>query len=406
MSVGAGPLSVLWLSYLPSLKLGGQRNLQRLVLGLDPARIRSAVVSPAEGELSFAMRAAGVSVHICPLNDFVLRRSYGRLTLQVARQTLREARALRAIIKEEQVKVVYADSPGHARYAWLATQGLDVRVLWHAQVSSPDSIWDATLAGCVDRVVAVSRGAASRFDQLPELPPERLEVLYNGVDLGRFRGIAAPDARERLYPGAPADATIAVFVGSLVQVKGTDELVVAAGKLAKTHPNLHFSIAGEGAPVYREALETYAKRSGARVHFAGFLENIEQILPAAELLVFPSYCEGLPLSVLEAMASGLPVIATDVPGSQELVDSSVGRLVPVRNIEALCGALAELAEAPELRRELGQRARERAARYTLGRCIEGFEATFLALAQQPPRSRLSRARWSGAAHSTWAGVLP
>jgi glycosyltransferase involved in cell wall biosynthesis len=394
MSLGSSPLSVLWLSYLPSLKLGGQRNLERLVTGLDPSRIRSAVVSPAEGELTVAMRAKGVSVHVCELHDFTLRRSRHRPSTRELWQTLREARELRAIIRREGAHVVYADSPAHARFAWLAGQGLDVRVLWHAQVSNPDPIWDATLAGCVDRIVAVSRGAARRFESMPQLSPDRLDIVYNGVDTDLFRGIASPDARERLYPGAPADAVIAVYAGSLVQVKGIDELVVVAAKLAADHPRIHFSVVGEGSPEYREELAAYVGRTGARVHFAGFSSGLELLLPAADLLVFPSYCEGLPLVVLEAMASGLPVVATDVPGSQEIVDHDVGRLVPVRNIEALAAAVVELSRDPDQRRELGARARERASRYTLGRCLERFESTFVEMSRRAPRARLSAARSS------------
>lgn len=378
---------MLWLSYLSSLKMGGQRNLQRLVSAMDSSRVRSAVVTPEEGELADAMRAIGVPAIPLRLGDFELRR-HGAGP-RAALKTIEATRALRRVLEDREIDVVYADAPSHARYAWLAAQGLDTRVLWHAQTSIEDPVWDATLARSVDRIVAVSKAVARRF---PDAPPERLEIIRNGVDTRRFDGEAKEGAREALFPGAPSDAVLVAYAGQISSEKGMDELVVVAGRLASEAPRVHFSLLGEGERVYVDALKEHAKRAGARVHFAGYTRELERVLPAADMLAFPSYGEGLPLAVVEAMASGLPVVAADAPGSNEVVDASVGRLVPVRRIDALANAIRELAADADLRRKLGAAARIKAvSEFSFERCAKEFERAFVDLANDAPRARWSRA---------------
>lgn len=381
-----GPVSVLWLSYLSSARMGGQRNLLQLSKRLDPSKIQSWIVPPEEGELADEARRQGLIVEPCLRGDFVFRKG----TIPTPRgsyRTLRRSMDLRALIKHSGAKIVYADAPPDVRHAWLATRGLDVRVLWHAQMSAPDPLWDAVNVQAADQILGVSEGVRERLRHLPGFMPERYKTIYNGVDTSIFRGEASQDAREQLFPGAPTEAVIGVYVGQISQSKGLDELIVAAAHISTKVPQLYLSFLGEGDKTYVDALKKKAAESGVRVHFGGFTHRLEHILPAAQFMVFPSYSEGLPLSVLEAMASGLPVVASDVTGNQDLIDATCGELVPVRRIEALAEAIVRQVSDGDRRRMQGAAAQKRAQnQFSLDRCVEHFQDALLALAEEPPRA--------------------
>jgi glycosyltransferase involved in cell wall biosynthesis len=209
-----------------------------------------------------------------------------------------------------------------------------------------------------------AQGDAPRAVRLGIARAEDLVVIGNGVNVDRF----APDhaarqlARARL--GLPDDAVVAVCVARLVREKGVLDLADAAVRVA--HPALHVllvgaALASDRTDVSPELDGHAAVRSlGSRWRRLGYRPDVEELLRAADIFVLPSYREGLPRSVIEAMASGLPVIASDIPACRELVDDATGILFPRGNVDALAGALDVLIADPGRRRAMGATARERA----------------------------------------------
>lgn len=194
----------------------------------------------------------------------------------------------------------------------------------------------AGLARC-DRVFAVSAALASRLVQIG-VPAARVQLNYNGVDTARFRPQSRVQARSAL--GVPAAAQVVLFIGNLLPAKGAFDLLEAFARLAQW-PQLQLVYVGDGPA--RDGLVGRAAALGLadRVRLAGKIPHAElpAWLAAAHLLCLPSHNEGVPNVVLEAMACGVPVVATRVGGIPEVVPEVAGLLVPPRDSEALRRAL-------------------------------------------------------------------
>lgn len=191
-------------------------------------------------------------------------------------------------------------------------------------------------------------------------------IIGNGVDTDRFAPDPSTRAEVREELGIPPTATLAVSVGRLVREKGHLETAQAALTCVDVQ-GLQVAIVGEALPSDRTGIQLELDRHpvvealGRRWRTLGHRSDVDRILKAADIFVLASHREGLPRSVIEAMASGLPVIATDIPACRELVEHEVmGVLVPVGDAVALASALRRLAEDGDLRRMMGFRARARA----------------------------------------------
>lgn len=209
-------------------------------------------------------------------------------------------------------------------------------------------------------VVAVSRDLAGFLSERLRLPPREIAVLPNGIpipDLPADRLEARRAARAALH--LPAEGPLAVCVGNLYPVKDHATLLRALPRLA----NLRVAIAGRGAEETR--LRSLSAELGVsdRVTLLGVRSDVNTVLAAGDLFVQPSRSEGLPLSILEAMAAGLPIVATRVGGVPEAVtDGETGLLVPPGDPGTLSEALAALLRDPPSSRALASAARRRAER--------------------------------------------
>ncbi len=200
---------------------------------------------------------------------------------------------------------------------------------------------------CVDRLVCVSDDTG-RLSLCEGVRAGRVDIIRNGIDLSRFP-YAGP------HMGGPA-----VFVGRLSPEKDCATLLRAFAAVSGRVPSLTLAIAGAGP--CRADLERLAAdlSLGTRVEFLGDVADVPGLLRRASLLILPSLSEGMPVAVLEAMASGLPVIATDVGGTPEVVDHGVtGVLVPPSDVPRLAETIADVATHPELARTMGAQGRRR-----------------------------------------------
>jgi glycosyltransferase involved in cell wall biosynthesis/FMN phosphatase YigB (HAD superfamily) len=195
-------------------------------------------------------------------------------------------------------------------------------------------------------------------------PRRRTRMLGNGVDLDRFRpGVVTDDERAKLRAdelGAGDDQVVVGMVGRMVAEKGLLELFDAARRL---DDRFVVAVIGPDDPAKPDALDraTVREASEAGVRFVGMRDDVDRLYHAMDLFVLPSWREGFPRAAMEAAASGLPVIATDVRGCRQVVDHDVtGLLVPVRDAAALTAAIIALGDDPARRRRMGGAAVERA----------------------------------------------
>jgi glycosyltransferase involved in cell wall biosynthesis len=206
------------------------------------------------------------------------------------------------------------------------------------------------------------------------VPPQRIALVYSGVDTGRFHLPRDPAAesrtRSRLGVG-PGDLVVG-NVGALVGHKDQATLLRALALALPAAPRLLLVIAGEGP--LRPALEALAAHLGvsARVRMPGHLDALPEVFAAMDLFVMSSSTEGLGTSVIDAMAAGLPVVATAAGGIPELVrDGRNGLLVPPGRPEELARAIAQMAGDESLRRSCGEANRADAERFSARATAQG-----------------------------------
>ncbi|GAA1793453.1 glycosyltransferase family 4 protein [Nocardioides hankookensis] len=214
------------------------------------------------------------------------------------------------------------------------------------------------------RVVVPSQAVAAYAVEHVGLPRGIVDVVPNGVDPARF---AATATRDDARPSA-------VWVGVLAAVKRTDLLLDAVAAV----PGLRLVVVGDG-PLRADVERRCATPDlTGRVELAGWVDDPAGALSRADLYVLTSDAENCPLSLLEAMASGLPVVATAVGGVPEVVRDGVdGVLCPAGDGAAVAAALGSLADDPDLRRRMGASARQRVVDgYTLDHCVDGLLASY------------------------------
>ena len=233
---------------------------------------------------------------------------------------------------------------------------------------------ERVLSWFVDRIVAVSEGVRSDLIKYERIDPSKIEVIYNGIDEQRFRTAIDPVKKRAELGIRPEETVIGVGV-RLSEQKGISYLIEAAAVLFRDYPTVKLLILGDGE--LRGSLERLAEERGVRekVLFTGFRSDMGELLQIIDIYALPSLWEGHPLVLLEAMAAGKPVVATDIPGNNEIVQNGrTGLLVPCRNSERLANALGTLAADRELRLSMGAAGYERYLReFRLDRMIRDYE---------------------------------
>ena len=220
---------------------------------------------------------------------------------------------------------------------------------------------------CAHRIVANCRAAADRLIA-EEVPPRKVSVIHNGVEV-----------HTQLASGRRALPRRVIVVANLRREKGHDVLLRAAADVVHAFPDARFELVGGGPEM--SALRTISAELGLErvVSFLGHREDVKARLGAADIFVLPSRSEAFPNAVLEAMAAGLPVIASAVGGVPEVIrHAATGLTVPPGDPAALASAIRRLMADPSLAQGLGDAGlAEVTARYSFDRMIDEFEALYL-----------------------------
>ena len=210
--------------------------------------------------------------------------------------------------------------------------------------------------------------------------PEAVGVIYNGIAVGPVPD-AQGRARARQNLGVSDEIIVIATIGRLDPVKDLGVLVRALPAVAREMPVM-LVIIGDGSEC--RALEATVATSGIEhcVRFLGHRDDARALLAGCDVYANSSISEGVSLTILEAMAARLPIVATKVGGTPEVVDATCGRLVPARKSGALADALGELARRPLMRIEMGQAARHRVeAQFTLDRMVTEYRDVYYGVAE-------------------------
>ena len=290
--------------------------------------------------------------------------------------------------------VIVAKGFRSARFARLAWPSATIAVKLPFAHDLKDGLFDRwTYDTCIDRILVDNRAARTRFLRFPWVLPDRVVAVHNGVayqDAGTL-----PERRVQLRKvfQVPPDTLVVAAAGRLTADKRYTDSIEALARLPHALP-FRLVLFGDGPE--RPALMALAERRGIvdRVLFAGWRNDARDLLCACDVLVHPSGDEGLPNVVLEAMAGGVPVVATDAGGTREIIThQGLGRLVQIGNVAALSSALHELLSFPALRNQIGAEAtRHVRADFSLERMVHTIRAV------------LERASW--ARHSRSVAPTP
>lgn len=216
-------------------------------------------------------------------------------------------------------------------------------------------------------IAAISDGTRDALvEYLPETA-DAISVIHNGIDPQRFTEPGSAEERSRLFPQVPASSPLLLCIGRLEPQKDFPNLFRAMRKL----PDVHLAIVGVGS--LQAELQTLSRTLtlSERVHFLGQRNDIPALLRNADLYVQASAWEGFGIAAVEAMASGLPLVITDVSGLREVV-AEAGVRVPPSDPEALSRAVSDLLADEEKRFELAHQARERAQLFTVSTCADAY----------------------------------
>jgi glycosyltransferase involved in cell wall biosynthesis len=219
-----------------------------------------------------------------------------------------------------------------------------------------NAYWEKQAFQNAQVIVAVSEKVAQELVNIG-VPRSRIQVIVNGVDLQEF----APGVGDRQKFGLPKDVTLALFAGDIrTSRKNLDTVLHALVQV----PNLHLAVVGDtqGSPFPQLAASLGLSQ---RVHFMGYRRDMAEIMRSANLFVFPSRYEACTLVLLEALASGLPVITATATGGAELVTPESGVVLPDSDdADALAATLTSLVNQPTLIQQMSQAARAVAEQYS------------------------------------------
>lgn len=367
------------------LKMGGKEKLlYEFIARTDPRRLHISVCCLKQGgHYKERIQALGV-----PFYDGLLAHRFDALAFRPLARLLREAR----------IDVVETFThPNTVIFSFLARQQqlVSAVVISHHAMGSayqPRVLppYVLPLLRRMDLHLAVAEVQKRYLVDVEGLPEDRIRVIYNGVDTTAYHPASREErAAARALLGIPVGDTVLMAVGSLKPLKGIDGLLRAAAPMLRAEASARLVLIGEGPD--RAGLEALATELGigARVLFAGLRDDVDVMLRAADLLVLPSHTEALPTVIIEAMASGLPVVATRVGGVPELVEPDRSALVVVPGDEAaLRAAIDRVLADPALRAALGARGRAIAEeRFRIEAMCAAREAVFQELGAGSPSRR-------------------
>jgi glycosyltransferase involved in cell wall biosynthesis len=341
-------------------------------------------VTLLEGWTSRTLREIGIPVEVMPL-----RRAFD------FGWPLRFARYLR----EQRADVVHAHEFAASCYAAMGAllAGVPLVCTIHGKNYWPDRYYRRAafrrVLGMAHGFVAVSEDLRDFAGGVLAVDPARIHVIHNGVDGKKYARDPAmrTTLRRQLGLGDGDEAILAV--GELSAVKGHEVLVRAASSLARTRPNIKVLIAGEGGERAR-LLELAAQLGfGERLHLLGFRRDVPALLAAADVFAMPSFSEGMPLAMIEAMASGVPIVASAVGGIPSLIaHGTSGLLSQAGDGDALASALRAMLSDPDARRTCAEAAHRRFLdHFSLTSMLETYRNMYeSACASKPGRPAKSR----------------
>lgn len=378
------------LQVLGNAIVGGMETyVSRLIERLPADQFGITVLLPWESELSDHLRSLGAEVYVTPMPD---------------NPPWSAIQTVSALVKAHAIDVLHAHLPNAHLLSALVGRlcGKPVITTIHGRQLS-------TLDLEVHRTASTHLSVVCRQTYFHALglgvSPSQLHFIPNGADTTLFVPRRVRNGPLRQAVGVPPEAPLVGQVGRLSAEKGPDVFVRAALAAHAVMPDVHFVLIGEG-PLRTELEQTVARLGLTdRLHFAGLQSDMANMYAELDMVVSASRSEAMPLAVLEAMSSGVPVIVTRVGGLPDLVQHGLsGWLVGDGDYDAMAAQLVSLLREPERAARMGQRARERVVhQFSLDHSVAGTAQLLRKLAQRGGDARRVSAVMPGEGGKAVAG---
>lgn len=372
---------------------GSERNLLQIITHLDHSKF-SFIICPLDSDDNHIVKELKhKGAKVFPLQ---VKRIYGL-------SGLRQAFRLRRILKENEIDIIQTIHFASDVYGTLIAKWAGVPViissrrdmgykfvgLMHHNPGWHLLLMRRVLNKHVQKFISVSEKVRQTISESENIPLDKIVTIYNSIDVTSF-----PDSCDRnnlakqigLDPQAPIIGTIA----NLRPIKGLEYFIHAAGTVIKSSPSCQFIVVGYEGSSGESEIEHYYKKLlqlcrdlglTTNFYFLGYAENSAPLVSIMDIFVLSSLSEGFSNSLLEAMAAKKAVVATDVGGNAEaLVHKESGILIPARDADALARSISKLIEDENLRKELGEKARERIEKYfSIERMVQTLESLYESL---------------------------
>ena len=228
-----------------------------------------------------------------------------------------------------------------------------------------------------DRMVALTDGEKRDYVKLSVCPPEKLFKIHSGVDLKQFMQPNGNSLEKKRSLGLDHNGIVIGFVGWLLPIKGPEYLLKAMAHIWPDHPTASLVMVGKGELDVDLRAQALRMNANGKVKFLGWREDIHEIMPVFDMLVLPSLNEGMGRVLVEAMAAGKPVVASEVGGIPDLVKhGETGYLVRPADEKALANGIKKILNDPEQAKKMGRRGKEYCRQFSLEAMIEKLDRLY------------------------------
>lgn len=354
---------------------GGERGFGQLSSGLNRDRFQTFIAAHPGGKLEEIARRGGVRFFPTDMSRRVNFKAISHLSRFIAQNKIDIVHSMGARA-DFFARMACRKSASAALICAVAmpVEGFDVNFL----KKKVYKITDSYSVKYVTHFIAVSKALKEWLVKERRISSDKISVIYNGVEMDDYnpQQFASREARDSL--GIKDDSAIIGTIGRLVYQKGFSYFLEAARLIHDKKKKARFVIVGQGPE--EDDLKHLAKSLGISqvCEFAGLRYDIARVLFAFDVFVLSSVLEGLPRTVIEAMAMGRPIVATDIEGvREELRDNETGLLVPPANPDALAKAVLSLLENRKMAKRLGREARKDAEkRFDLKHTLANVEMLY------------------------------
>ncbi|HWN11037.1 MAG TPA: glycosyltransferase family 4 protein [Pyrinomonadaceae bacterium] len=365
-------MKILQISSADSLG-GGERHLVDLVHGLVSRGHEVQVAVRPNSPLIDQLLPDKVQISTLPLRN----------ALDVS-----SARSLARLVRRHDIQIVHAHmARDYPLASYAVRENKQARLIVTRHVLFPLNRLHRITLGKAARIIAVSNAVATQLRVDEIAAADRISVVLNGVDAKRFENARGRFDRDQFLAaaGLPANTLLIGTVGELTPLKGQEEFLRAAAEVRKQFPASYFIVAGtdnSSDNKNRAFLEQLIKdlELTPHVRLVDWVDDLPQLYCALDVFVSASHTESFGLAIVEAMASGTPVVATETEGALEIIQArETGLLVPVGVVAALAAAITELLEDSDKRVQLAVSAQQTViAQFGIERMVDETEAIYRA----------------------------